>query len=675
MSQRDVQQVNVPTQYPPPVLGNEQVALDSPISQPYEVLWALAEYYLKTATTLVAANYPEKEETTTSIYTHVVAAVRCLEAVLVSGVLPLKVEVKTRYRLAQILLVHTFNLPEADTHLQKAILLIQKTSDEQMLEFRFIIKDLQCEIYQADPSGSGGKTVKNVLKQAAADALRLGMPRWYYHFIQRRAELHAREGDIKLCFSVLMSGAEEAGKRGDVDMKAVLLLFLAHHTLMARQDMLTQDAISQLQQLFEPQVPAGIDHSNDASMSPVTDNGTALVSHGHLRLYYSLILIIHLIHLGKAKDALNRLTALHALVEHPSMSANVEIDKGLAIVTVRKGDKFDTVPVTLHSRNKLYALVFLVSGIAHKLNDNFKAKKHFLEGIKTIEKELGNISTEIGSVQEMVEARQWLAETKVVLLRHFAEVGIVRGEFCDVFRFMTKLVEWCSADAVLWRKYQPIVSLDWGMFYQAIGQYAKAEWWLKTAAEGNDANVRHIAKIHLILLYFTETIGDRSMGAAMLEDLDREQESGQSLSDGQRALLGTVRGVSHMINKDIRQTKLHLLESIKICETLSCTQLRFINVALLGELFSNVDSMQAEKMVATAHIMAKKSHCESFALVCARVLIEIYQRRGDKEKEDKYRTMAEGHKEKVEKAYMDVWKMVEDAERASAASTVTSQAT
>jgi hypothetical protein len=97
------------------------------------LLWYLAEHYLTKASALPTSSLVDFPTLSPQHQQHILAAIKCLEAVLTSitngkNYMPL-IDLKTRFRLSQILFWFTDNIREAENHLQKAILLAQEVNN------------------------------------------------------------------------------------------------------------------------------------------------------------------------------------------------------------------------------------------------------------------------------------------------------------------------------------------------------------------------------------------------------------------------------------------------------------------------------------------------------------------------------------------------------------------
>ncbi|KAJ3160329.1 hypothetical protein HDU86_000663 [Geranomyces michiganensis] len=655
---------------------------------PYQLLWALAEHHVAAARCANASAtahlpappqhpYPlssSAQPPSSTAQKHLCEAFRALEAVLVANVLPLHCEVKTRYRLASLLFAHAApeNLLQAEAHLNKASLLLQRQNDPEMREYFFAVRDLQARATMAADADAAqtaaddghtlhsprgfSRTVLNSLKISEKEALRLEMWKWYYHFAMRRGELLARDGQVKACCSVMTQAAAEATKNGHLDMKGALLLALTHHLMKAQCYGLATDQLSQLGLIFDPPPandPEGSaqDRSSSHPSQPLAT--PASKRHEHLRLYYTLTLILHSLHIGKTKDALECLDSLHQQVESPAPIVKAEMEAGVSsIVLPQSGPNSlqDVFALTLLPQNRLYTLVFLVSGMVHKCNDTFKAKKHFVEGLKTIEQEF---SYPRSSPTRALTPINWAHEIKIILFRHLAEVSLIRTELNDAYRIMTKVMEWASADAGLWQKHRVMIAYDWALLYQAAGRFDKSATWLRKIIDSANPDLRFLAKVHLIIMAFGGATPDIADGTTLLTQLREPIVAGRgqtAYSAAQLCILELLGGMEHMVRGNIRDTKCHLLACVKMNEQLVCVQLRCASVGLLGDLFIQLEPRQAEKMFNTTYAMAKKQHCDAVAAASAAALSDIGRDKRLAGEEDKHGITAATHQAVVNAA-------------------------
>ncbi|CAG8751370.1 14632_t:CDS:2, partial [Acaulospora colombiana] len=180
-SQQQLSQPMIPTQAPSqarahsasyqPQLPQSQIPQQQePQLLPHQLLWYLAEHYLSKAASLPTASLANFPKLSPQHQKHILAAIKCLEAVITSitsgsTYMPL-VELKTRFRLSQILFWFTDNIREAESHLQKAILVAQKLDNATEIRFKMI--DLQCNILK---STHNLKAARNLMKSSVVEAM------------------------------------------------------------------------------------------------------------------------------------------------------------------------------------------------------------------------------------------------------------------------------------------------------------------------------------------------------------------------------------------------------------------------------------------------------------------------------------------------------------------------
>ncbi|CAG8434381.1 1975_t:CDS:2 [Ambispora gerdemannii] len=159
------------TTRPPSPLQYRQPQEPPPLL-PYQILWYLAEHHLSQAASLPnSSSLTDFSKLSPQHQKHVLAAIKCLDAVLANNnnsgnqFMP-AVELKTRFRLSQILFWFTENIVEAEMHLQKAILIAQKM--DNVNELKFQIYNLQSRIFI---STNNIKAAKNLLKKSTAEAM------------------------------------------------------------------------------------------------------------------------------------------------------------------------------------------------------------------------------------------------------------------------------------------------------------------------------------------------------------------------------------------------------------------------------------------------------------------------------------------------------------------------
>lgn len=163
-----------------------------------EGLWALAD---------------EAEQ----VHRNIPTAIKCLETAVASGLslLPLA-EVRTRLRLAQLLLSHTHNLTHAKSHLERAHLLLARIPSALPLKLR--AHSLLSHAYHLTGSIPPQKHILikalHLLETSEGSIDEDSLLMWTANFNAQLASAMAVEGDYAGALGALTAGMEAAEKLG-----------------------------------------------------------------------------------------------------------------------------------------------------------------------------------------------------------------------------------------------------------------------------------------------------------------------------------------------------------------------------------------------------------------------------------------------------------------------------
>jgi hypothetical protein len=180
----------VPPPAPPPPLPPP---VQLPRIEPYLVLWKLAEDYFTAARKLAAPALRTHDSSLLHRYhSLLLAGLKSLFAVLVQDphTVPLKVEMQTRLRIAEILVHETENIEWAEDLLGKGVLRIPKIPEFTRLKFAMQL--LQAEIL----GQKGAKAARGHLKTCADEARERGVGDWEYAFLLVRSEGMSANPDV-----------------------------------------------------------------------------------------------------------------------------------------------------------------------------------------------------------------------------------------------------------------------------------------------------------------------------------------------------------------------------------------------------------------------------------------------------------------------------------------------
>ncbi|KAJ3377989.1 hypothetical protein HDU92_007779 [Lobulomyces angularis] len=650
-------------------------------SQDLEVLYNLALYYLQQ----IKYYLSDKEKTQNLIR----VAFASLELILAKGnslILNSKLQLKTRLTLLNALLQYSNNEMQIESILQKSLFLCQQTNDLELLDYQFSFKDFQAQLFFKRSNTL--KLAKNIFKQCEIDASKLGLPKWIYHFQLRRVLISLMENDMLATNFLLKKFCENAQHRNDFEIMFVFLLSRMNLTLITNDH----------QQSFE---------INEKMKLLIQEKK---IHNKYLELFQSLLEVTLYIKTGKFFALTKLLKKLHEQVEVKGfMKTNdvINFKNGILNLKIVKNDNpvvlsmqnnmlnqsqiadteknnidthntnnsailnsdisnFEYLEIKVFTSQKLFALIYLLSGISFKPGDTVKAHKYLSEGLKFVEKNLTSLEGE--TVEDILESRYWHLDIKALILRQLAEVFLLRCEYKNAGMALKELLNFLTVETPLWEKHEKFVSLLLGFYYQSLGKFEDSKNWLKKTIElasslspkiaNNNAQTNlnnfsrqtvnihpfHLnytpndshqvnfelmlfSKLSLLLIYLKyENEEEKKEAENLLQNIKAHLSSNSTaLIDNQMAFLHTAEGLKCSLECEITQTKGHLLKTLKLGESLFSSQLKYFSLAILGNFFLNTNSEQAEKMLQTAFQHSKKIGNKNFSFYLCLLLKKFYE--------------------------------------------------
>lgn len=128
------------------------------------------------------------------------------------------------------------------------------------------------------------------------------------------------------------------------------------------------------------------------------------------------------------------------------------------------------------------------------------------------------------TIENVITDRLWFSNTKILLMKQYVEVCLLRCEYDEAFKCLKSLVAYCNEDGSgggkRWHRYHKEIALLWGLLYQSVHMVKEAEEWLTIAATADSVNsslsafeqsvaqkeedeIRFMANISLMLLTAT----------------------------------------------------------------------------------------------------------------------------------------------------------------------------
>ncbi|RGB40817.1 cohesin loading factor-domain-containing protein [Rhizophagus diaphanus] len=617
-------QINVYQQTPSSQFS--QKSLQEPQLLPHQLLWYLAEHYLTKASALPTSSLANFPTLSPQHQRQILAAINCLEAVLKSitngkNYMTL-IELKTRFRLSQILFWFTDNIREAENHIQKAILLSQELDKVTELKFRMI--DFQCNILK---STKNFKAAKNLMKSCIVEAIENNIPNWTYHFLLQCAEFHYIEGDFNGCSKILKQAESMADQKGDVEMKACLLISMAQYAFSSQNYPEAQHALAELSTVYFP----------PPSSRPPPTYHIFPISNQLLYLHFSLLFITYHMHTGNMKQATEKLTEVHQILDQKQDEVTLEELKGYTTIHISAAPTTSmttyanattaaqSLPVTIRwlSKAEIYTLTFLISGICNRGDTSTIKSIIFLtEGLKIVEREIYSNDDNQFPIYDVIKSKKFYVTLKAYMLQHLVDSYLMRSDFDDAEKAIAQLINWIT-EYNLWAQFHVSVTLALGMINQCVGKTCEAiEHYKQVEKIADNREIRILSKVNRALIMVGSGNNHHQDIGTIIKEIKQELVYQTHNIDNLRAALHFLEALSY---GDFTRTKEHLAETLKLSTTLFNNQLKSLTLSILGEIFCAEHNEQAEKMLSAAYQLSKDANNNLGCLVSGRLLKDIYR--------------------------------------------------
>jgi len=392
---------------PPPV----QV----PRLEPYLVLWKLAEDYFAGSRKLAAPALRTNDSTLLRRYhTLLLAGLKALLAILsqqkdAHTAVPLKVEMQTRLRIAEILVHETDNLEWAEDLLGKGILRIPKIPEFTTL--KFAMQHLQAEIL----TKTSGKAARTHLKNCADEARDRGAADWEYAFSLLRCEglssLNPDGHEISQHTGLIHTLRTMAQRDAEWELYEFSFLLEIPHALLFSPLNVNIDVL-----LVETERLAQRPERRDI---------------GHLTLMRLVFHVLHLIRLGDGAAAITKLREYHQF-----MDTRDQLDwKDDGKFELKISGGTETLQFQWFSKSESFLFGYLLSGIVYSPDySSGKAWSFYMEGIRVADSLLteAQYDTE-GWLSEIIAKKTRLLRLKRYILLYASFTGLLRSNFQQVF--------------------------------------------------------------------------------------------------------------------------------------------------------------------------------------------------------------------------------------------------
>ncbi|XP_074575943.1 sister chromatid cohesion protein SCC4 [Curcuma longa] len=603
------------------------------------------------------------------------AAVKCLEALLQSdaSLLPL-VEIRTRLRLAYILLNRSYNLNHAKAHLERALLLLS-SAPSASLHLKLSAHSLLARCYHLVGAIPAQKHIilraLNLLSSSADGRGAAALPAtdtllWSANFHSQLASNLAIDGDYPGALSTLASGLAAATELGSSELKLFFAASSLHVHLLHWED--SQSVEANVRQCLELWESIPFDQRQH---------------HIGLFFYNELLQTFYLLRICDYKAAAQHVEKLDAAMknEHQKVQYIKELVQDLNSVNgmlsrsnLQKKDRLalfekqgqiqeqlreatgeDSTRRLLDIEEKLllapppmdgewlpraavFALVDLMAVMLNRPKGVFKeCGRRIQSGLELIYEELEKLGIVDGTREvDLQHSAIWMAGVYLVLLMQFLEnkvaVELTRSEFVDAQEALVQMKNWFIRFPTILQACESTIEMLRGHYSHSVGCFHEAVFHFVEATKLTESrSVQSVCQVYAAVSYIC--IGDAESSSKALDlvgPVFRIMDSFVGVRE--KTCIIFVYGLLLMRQHNLQEARIRLASGLKIAhQQLGNIQLVSQYLTILGTLALQLhDTVQAREILKSSLTLAKTLYDIPTQIWVLSVLTALYQEIGER---------------------------------------------
>lgn len=622
-----------------------------------EGLWGLADYHV------------QKGEISKSI--------KCLEAICQSPVsfLPI-IEVKTRLRIATLLLRHSHNVNHAKAHLERSQLLLKSIPSCFELKCRACSLLSQCyHLVGAIPSQKQILNKGLELTRSLGDGFAAKL--WYCNFISQLSTALIIEGDYQNSLATLEQGYNCAAEINYPEMQMFFATSIFHVHLMQWDDVnLVERALTKCDEVWE-----------SFELNKRQQCLGLLFYNELLHLFYRFRICDYkniAQHVDKLDAAMkadmqqtehvreltSELKKLNETLSDPAMKQRdfsmliekrAQLQQQLRTITTSSlspqayadpasveyerrpsADKLELAPYPIDGewlpKSAVYALVDLMVVIFGRPKGQFKeCAKRIQSGIQVIQVELSRLGITDGVKEvDLQHSAIWMAGVYLMLLMQFLEnkvaVDLTRADFVEAQEALVQMRNWYIRFPTILQACESIIEMLRGQYAHSIGCFDEAAFHFVEAAKLTESkSVQAMCQVYAAVSYIC--IGDAesiSRALDLIGPVYRMMDSFIGVREKTSVLFGY--GLLLMKQNNLQDARIRLASGLQITHSfLGNLQLVSQYLTVLGSLALALhDTVQAREILRSALTLAKKLNDVPTQIWVLSVMSELYQELGER---------------------------------------------
>lgn len=604
-------------------------------------------------------------------------AIKCLEAICQSSVsfFPV-VEVKTRLRIATLLLTHSHNVNHAKSHLERSQLLLKSIPSCFELKCRAYSLLSQCyHLVGAIPPQK--QILYKGLDLTNSAGHELSVKLWSCNFNSQLANALIIEGDYQNSISALESGYIFSVEICYPELQMFFATSILHvHLMQWYDDNSVEQAVNKCDEVWESIEPekrqqsVGLLFYNELLhifyRLRICDykNAAQHLDKLDAAMKADLQQTQYIEDLTKEMNALNQslsrsdlhykdrlaLTEKHAQLQsqlrsmtEPTSVSKESLEPGQFGNMRRKSrDKLELAPYPIDGewlpKSAVYALVDLMVVIFSRPKGLFKeCAKRIQSGMLTIQEELVKLGITDGMREVSLQhSAIWMAGVYLMLLMQLLEnkvaIELTRSEFVEAQEALVQMKNWFVRFPTILQACESMIEMLRGQYSHYVGCYHEATFhYIEAAKLSESKSIQAMCRVYAAVSYIC--IGDAESSTQALDLIGpvyRMMDSFVGVREKTSVLFAY--GLLLMKQHDLQEARNRLAKGLQLTHNhLGNLQLVAQYLTILGSLALALhDTVQAREILRSSLTLAKKLYDIPTQIWVLSVLTTLYQELGEK---------------------------------------------
>ncbi|XP_022949168.1 sister chromatid cohesion protein SCC4 [Cucurbita moschata] len=604
-------------------------------------------------------------------------AIKCLEAICQSSVsfFPV-VEVKTRLRIATLLLTHSHNVNHAKSHLERSQLLLKSIPSCFELKCRAYSLLSQCyHLVGAIPPQK--QILYKGLDLTNSAGHELSVKLWSCNFNSQLANALIIEGDYQNSIAALESGYIFSVEICYPELQMFFATSILHvHLMQWYDDNSVEQAVNKCDEVWESIEPekrqqsVGLLFYNELLhifyRLRICDykNAAQHLDKLDAAMKADLQQTQYIEDLTKEMNALNQslsrsdlhykdrlaLTEKHAQLQsqlrsmtEPTSVSKESLEPGQFGNMRRKSrDKLELAPYPIDGewlpKSAVYALVDLMVVIFSRPKGLFKeCAKRIQSGMLTIQEELVKLGITDGMREVSLQhSAIWMAGVYLMLLMQLLEnkvaIELTRSEFVEAQEALVQMKNWFVRFPTILQACESMIEMLRGQYSHYVGCYHEATFhYIEAAKLSESKSIQAMCRVYAAVSYIC--IGDAESSTQALDLIGpvyRMMDSFVGVREKTSVLFAY--GLLLMKQHDLQEARNRLAKGLQLTHNhLGNLQLVAQYLTILGSLALALhDTVQAREILRSSLTLAKKLYDIPTQIWVLSVLTTLYQELGEK---------------------------------------------